>query len=306
MRRLALVLLLLGAVSHAGAADWFLSDRLIAGGGRYLGDDLEAGALLPGGRWGLSTRVKSYRFLDAFSGSQTEYSFRAARHLPHVTIAGRLGTAPPNSQRLSYHLVSGEIVLSFYRWALGPDDLATAATVSEDTTTASELAALDKSSVLRFRSVYTNTNFHQEATSAAGKRFVMVQGSWQFEISQTWNERTTIAVQNGHERYSDLIGLASPIFYHWNVDYQGAPVAIQGWPNNHVGASAAQRLGDWTLRAAFTRINLLFGGRVILGGGEVLWSPAGRPYTARVGWYQNSTRGAGIRSVWTLGASRRW
>ncbi len=306
MRRFALAILLVGAAARARAADWLLSDRLIVGGGRYLGNDLEAGALLPGGRWGLSTRVKSFRYLDAFSGSQIEYSGRAVRHLPHVTIAGRLGTAPPNSQRLGYHLASGEVVLSFYRWQLGPEDLATAATVAEDTTTVSELAALDKNSVLRFRSIYTNTNFHQEATSATGKRFVLVQGSWQFELSQTWNERTTIALQNGHERYSDTIGPASPVFYHWNVDFQGAPVALSGWPNNHLGASVSQRFADWEARAALTRVNMLFGERVLMGGGEVLWRPAGRPYEARAGWYQISTGGAGARSVFSFGASRRW
>lgn len=306
MRRIALVLLLAGSAAHARAADWLASDRLVIGGGRYLGNDLEAGAVLPGGRWELSARVKSFRFLDAFSGGQVEYSARAARHLAHVTVAARLGTAPPNSQRVAYRLASGEIRLSFYRWQLGPEDLSTTATVAEDTTTVSELAALDKDSVLRARAIYTDTSFRREPTAAEEKPFMIVQGSWQFELAQTWNERTTIALQNGHERYSDTIGSASPVFHHWNVDFQGAPVALRGWPNNHLGASVSQRFAGWEARAAWTRINMLFGGRVSMGGGEVLWRPAGRPYEARAGWYQISTGGAGVRSAWTFGASRRW
>ena len=288
------------------AADWRVSDRAVVGGGRYSGDDFQTGVLFPSRRWDVSARVKTFRFLDEFSGDQTEYSGRLERKLPHVSVSGRLGTAPPDSQRLSYRLASGEILLSFYDGKLGPEDAADAASVSEDTTTAADLAQLGKTWVTRFRGRFTTTNFHRDASLPRENAFVQVQNAWQFDLSETWKEMTTLTLHNGHDRYSQLVTSSDPVFSHWNLDYQGAPIALKGWPNNHVGADVAQRWNDWSARAGFTRINMLFGGLEILAGGEAAWRPAGRQFEARAGWYQHTTRGVSVRSAWTFGGAYRW
>lgn len=288
------------------AADWRVCDRAVAGGGGYLGDDFETGVLFPSKRWDVSGRVKTFRFRDEFSGDQTEYSGKLERRLAHVTVTGRLGTAPPDSQRVAYHLAEGSIVLSFYDGKLGPEDPDSIATVAEDTTTAAELSHLGAAWVTRFRGGFTTTNFHREAVTPSGLTFVLVQNSWQFDLAETWKDDTTLTLHNGHDRYSQTVASSDPVFSHWNVDYQGAPVALKGWPNNHVGADLAQRWKDWTARAGFTRINMLFGGLEVLAGGEVAYRSEFHAFEGRAGWYQHATRGVSVRSVWTVGGAYRW
>jgi hypothetical protein len=303
---LAAVLALCAAPARA-AGDWRVSDRALAGSGRYFADDFEAGVLFPSGKWDVSARAKSFRSLDAFRGDEVEYSGRLERNLPHVSVAGRLGTAPPNSQRLAYHLAGGEVLLTFYGLRLGPKDAAKAATVAEDSTTAAAFTRLDATWVTRLRMVYTNTDFHQSATAAKGHDFIVVQNSWQFALSETWRERATLAIHDGGEYWSPTLHPFQPSFRHWNVDYEGAPLALDGYPNNHLGADVSWKIGGgWTVRGGFTRLNMLFGGIHLLAGGEAAWRPGGGAFEARAGWYRHREFGVSTREAWTAGASCRW
>ena len=303
------VLLLACAPSHAAgrAGDWRVSDAALTGGGRYSANDFEAGVLLPSGKWDLSGRAKSFQTLDSFSGEETEFSGRVERNLPHVSIAGRLGTAPPNSQRLAYHLAAGEVLLTFYGYQIGPKDAAKSQSVAEDTTTAAAQAHLDTTWVTRFRTKYTNADFHRSAATANEHDFIVVQNSWQFALSETWKERAAFAFHAGGEKYGPIVHPFDPSFRHWNVDYEGAPLAISGYPNNHVGADWSQKFGaDWSARAGFTRLNMLFGRIHFLAGGEAAWRPGGGRWEARAGWYHDRVLNFSTREVWTAGGVCRW
>lgn len=299
-------LLSCAGVARAAAPSWRVDDMFLTGAGRYSADDFSAGVLWPSGRWDLSTRVKSFQFLDSAAGNEVEYSARLARNLPHVGVAGRLGTAPPNSQRLSYRLASGEAVVTLYGTTVGPPDAAYAATVAEDTATAAAQASLDRTWITRARVVYANTDFHHGPVTPTGHDFIVVQNSWQFSISETWRERTTFAFDAGGNKYNETLHPSDPSFRHWNVDYEGAPLALGGYPNDQIGAEASQKLGDWTARAAFTRINMLFGGIHLMTGGVVSWRPRGGPFEARAGWFHHRVFGASTRESWTFGGAYRW
>jgi hypothetical protein len=308
MRRHAFVaLLLLTAAPARAAAGWRVNDTALTGAGRYSADDFEAGVLFPTGKWDLSGRVKTFQYLDSVPGAETEYSGRVERNLPHVTIAGRLGAAPPNSQRTAYHLAGGEILLTFYGLQIGPKYVAKAMTIVEDTTTAKAQAHLDTTWVSRLRTLYTNTDFHRSASAAGGHDLIVVQNSWQFALSETWRERSTLAFHAGGEKYDPTVHQFDPSFRHWNVDYEGAPLAIASYPNNHVGADFSQKIGeDWSVRAGFTRLNMLFGQIRLLAGGEAAWRPRGGPWEARAGWYHHRVFGASTREVWTFGGGYSW
>ena len=303
---LASALLVLAAPARA-AGDWRVSDLALTGAGRYSANDFETGVLFPTGKWDMSARVKSFQFLDAFKGNEVEYSGRVERNLPHVSIAGRLGAAPPNSQRLEYRLAAGEVLITFYGLQIGPKNAAKAQTVAEDTTTAKEQEHLDTTWVTRLRTVYTNTDFHLSGSASGGHDFIIVQNSWQFALSETWRERATFTFHDGGESYSSTLHPGAPRFRHWNVDYEGAPIAINSYPNNHIGADASVKLGrDWTVRAGFTRLNMLFGGIQLLAGGDAAWRPGGGPFEARAGWYHHRVFGSNTREVWALGGAYRW
>ncbi len=82
---------------------------------------------------------------------------------------------------------------------------------------------------------------------------------------------------------------------------------IGGYPNNQIGAEWSQKLGaDWSVRAAFTRLNMLFGGIPATTGGEAAWRPRGGPWEAHAGWYHHRIFGVSTREVWTAGGSYRW
>lgn len=292
--------------ARAGA-DWRASDRAVFGSSRYAADDLEAGVLLPSARWDVSARAKSFRSLDAFPGAETEYSARLERNLPHVSVAGRLGSAPPNSQRLGYHLAAGEVTITFYGLTIGPKDAARIATVAEDSATLAELSHLDATWVTRARAVYTNADFHLQARSAAEHDFIIVQNTWQFFLSETWRDRTSVVLSAGESRYSTTVHPFLPEFAHWNVDYPGAPFALSGYPNNDIGVEFSQRLSSaWALRAGVTRLNMLFGGIQVLGGSELSWRAGATGFEARAGWYHHHVMGVSTREAWTAGASYRW
>lgn len=305
MNRLLCACLVVAATLPGQAASWRASERLYLGNGRALAQDLDAGVRSTRGCWDLSARMKSFRIADAFQGTMTEYSGRLSRQLEHVTVAGRLGSAPPNAQRAAYHLAGGEALLTFYGRTLGPED-PSALGVSEDTATTAGWAALPKAWVTRLRAVYTTTNHHKESPVPKGASFRLVQHSWQLALSETISERTTLTVRNGHDRYGAVLKRQDPQWYLWNVDNAGAPLPLRGWPNNHVGVDLERRLGDWTLRAGFNRINMEFDGLYILVGGEALWRPRAGGLTARAGWYQAHARGGETRSVGSLGASYAW
>ena len=294
------------AAAPAPAAQWRASERLSLGGGRTLTQDLEMGALMPSGRWDFSTRIKSFRFMDAFSGTETEFSARLERRLPHVTIAGRLGTAPPNAQRAAEHIAGGEVLLTFYGLRLGPQDLATAAGVAEDTPTAAGFSGLKTDWVTRFRVVYTNTNHHHEPTSKTGALFYVVQNGWQFEISETWHETTTLLLRGGGDRYSRVLRRGDPAWYLLNTDYGDNPLAVRGWPNNHIGADLVQKFGDWAVKAGMTRLNMISGDLEVLLGGGAFWRPRGGPVELGLGWHRRHRRHFETREAWGVSAAYRW
>ena len=301
----ALLLVLAAPVRAAG--DWRVSDLALTGAGRYSANDFETGVLFPSGKWDVSARAKSFQFLDASQGGETEFSGRIERDLPHVTIAGRLGTSPPNSQRLDYRLVAGEVLLTFYGLQIGPKNAAKAQSVAEDTTTAKAFEHLDTTWVSRLRTVYTNTDFHQSATTSNAHDIIVVQNSWQFALSETWRDRAMFAFHAGGESYGIVLHPGDPVFRHWNVDYEGAPIAIRNYPNNHVGADASVKIApNWTVRAGFTRLNMLFGGIQLLAGGEAAWRPGGGPFEARAGWYHHRVFFSNTREVWAAGGAYRW
>ena len=122
MRLSSLLILVLAVAPASAAPSWRVGERVIAGGGRYVGSDLETGAGTASGRWDVSARMKSFRVADEFSGVATEYSAGLTRRLEHVTVTGRIGTLPPNAQRAAYHLAGGGALLTFYGLRIGPED----------------------------------------------------------------------------------------------------------------------------------------------------------------------------------------
>jgi len=305
MKIAALAFVLLAA-APVPAAQWRASERLALGGGRALTQDLEAGVLLPSGRWDFSTRIKSFRFMDAFSGTETEFSARLERRLPHVTIASRLGTAPPNAQRAASHIAGGEVLLTFYGLRLGPQDLATAAGVAEDTASAAGFSGLNAAWVSRFRIMYTNTNHHHEPTSQTGRLYYVVQNDWQFEISETWRDDTTLLLRGGGNHYSRVLRRGDPAWSLLNTDYGDNPLAVRGWPNNYIGMDAAQTLGDWTVKAGMTRLNMVSGDLEVLVGGGAFWRPRGGPVELGLGWHHRHRRHFETREAWSVSAAYRW
>lgn len=308
MRTLALFLLLAPAVraQEAPKAAWRASDKVYVGAAQYFADDLQVGVLLPSGRWDLSGRVKTLQQGDAFHGDQTEYSARLERHLPHVSVAGRLGTAPPDSQRLAYHLAAGEVRLTVYGLTLGPTDPDRIATVAEDTATAAALSSLDRTWVTRVRCVYTNADFHRSAHTAAEHDFRLVQNSWQFRVSETWKGVATLAVNGGGNRYSRTLHPFDPVWRHWNVDYESAPFPTQGYANQYLGADVERVLGDFRGRVAFTRINKLFGRIRSMTGTELFWRPRGGALEAEAGAYTVHDLGGPTLGAFSLALAGRW
>ncbi|MBI3566308.1 MAG: hypothetical protein HY079_14025 [Elusimicrobia bacterium] len=306
MRFLVPALLLAASPASARPADWRASNRVVVGAGRYAADDLEAGVLLPSARWEMSARVKTVQDGDAYRGDLTEYSARLARHLPHVSIAGRLGTAPPDSQRLSYHLASGEVLMTWYGTTLGPAMPERVATVAEDTTTAAALSGLDRTWVTRAACVYTNTAFHRSAHAAAERDFRLAQNSWQFTVSETWKGVATLALHGGGHRYSRALHPSDPSWRHWNLDYEAAPFAVAGFENQYLGADAEGAFGDFRARAGLARVNMLSGRVLSMTGVEAAWRPRGGRLEASAGFYTTHlTREATMGAV-SAGLSGRW
>ena len=297
----ALILALLAFAAPANAAHWTVSETVYPGSGRYLGQDFHAGAVSNGGRWGAGVRVKSFRYLNAFPGTEVETSAEVSRRLPHVSIGGRIGTAPPNAQRAGYHVAGGDALLTWYGLSLGPSELRDAATVSEDTTTASELRGLDRTWVSTLHARFTTTNHRQPSQNGRLPEFILVQNTWQFDMALAWKDATKLTVSGGGDRYNITVLPQNPTWYLWNVDYAGAPIAVRGWPNNHFGAQLEQKSGDFTARAGFTRLNMIWGGLEILAGGEAAWRPRATGAELRLGWFQRHTRGHETVSVWGLG-----
>lgn len=297
----ALLLVLLAAAAPAKAARWSISESLYPGSGRYLGQDFHAGMVTTSGRFGIGARVKSFRSLDAFSGTEVESSAEISRHLPHVSIGGRVGTAPPNAQRAGYHVAGGDILMTWYGLSVGPAQLNDAVTISEDTTTAAEFTGLDRTWVSTLHARFTTTNHRQPPQNRLLPEFILVQNTWQFDLALAWKSATKLTFSGGGDRYNREVQRQHPTWYLWNVDYAGAPIAVRGWPNNHLGAQLEQKVGDFTARAGFTRLNMLWGNMEILAGGEAAWRPHGSGAELRLGWFQRHNRGHETVSVWGLG-----
>ncbi len=296
-----IVLALLVAAAPARAARWAVSESVYPGSGGYLGQDFNAGAVTPGGRWGASTRIKSFRKNNSFSGTEAEVSAGISRRLPHVTIGGRVGTAPPNAQRASYHVAGGEALLTWYGLSLGPSEADDAATVAEDTTTAAAFTGLDRTWVSTMRARFTTTNHRQTPPTRTASDFSVVQNTWQFDFALAWKSRSKLTLSGGGDRYSRPVLPTDPKWYLWNVDYGGAPIAVRGWPNNHIGARFEQKAGNFTAGAGFTRLNMLSNGLETLAGGEAAWRPRGGPAELRLGLFSRHTRGGETSTVWALG-----
>lgn len=304
MKAFVLLLLFSSAAPPARAASARVQVRAIAGGGRYLGTDASAGIRLRSGRWDLSAREKFFRAADDFSGTAVEWSARAERSLEHVTLAGRLGTRPPDAERAAYHLAGGDALLTFYGTVLGPAD-PEALGVAVSTASSACWASLDRRWVTRLRAAYTTTNHHKEPARAGVASFVVVQHSWQLEVSETFYRATTVTLRNGHDRYNRSLSRADPRWHLWNVDNAGAPLAFAGWPNNHLGADVAWRGAAWGARGGFTRINLLGDGLAVLVGGELSWRPAAG-LEVSAGWFSAGVRGGRHRGAASFGLVYSW
>lgn len=298
-------LILLAVLAAPASAGVSVGETLYPGSAGYLGQDLRGDWTSASGRYRLGARVKTFRRPASFRGTRKEYSASFERRLPHVTVAGRLGTAPPDAERASYHLAGGEAALTWYGLSLGPSVLADAATVSEDTTTAAELAGFDETWVTGFRARFTSANHRQEPTARGTLGTSLVQNTWQFSVSETWRKDTRLTLSGGGDRYNKTVSKGTPSWFLWNIDYPGAPVAVRGWTNNHFGVELERSFGAFGARAGFTRINMVAADAQTLAGGEVRWARAPKGPEARLGWYRRSRR-AESDSVLALGGSWRW
>lgn len=298
MRRLGLWVALSLSAGSARAEIWAHERAVIGTTGGYFGNSVEAG----GGFWDsyeASGRVKSFRCGEAFPGTAVEYSAAVRRYLYHATVTGRLGTKPPNAQRAAYHLASGEVVMTFYGLTLAPERPELAFKVWEDSGIASRPESLDKTWVTALGSAYTNTNHHLEFPNGI---LVVVQNSTRFMLKETWRGKTSAGLQFGLTRYNKVLLNNAPVFYLDNIDYPGGAFAVRGWPNNHVGGELEQKLGDWTLEAAGTRLNLLGNKTEFLYGLTARWAPSGL-LRAFLGGYVRRRRGEESRQAVSLGVS---
>lgn len=300
--RLAIAALLLAAALPA-AAGQFVNVQAAAGlTGETFMSSTEGGTSFDHDRYTVSGRVRTQRYGAAARGTREEYSAALTRELYHVTVTGRLGTSPPSSQRTGYHLAGGEAWLKFYGLTLGPEHPELAAAIWESSGPVPSTEALDRTWITRFGGVYNNIDAHLEGTVALP---AVVQNTWQFRLSETYRERTTLALEGGGVRYSHVLVNSNVQRVFSDIDYMGNVLPIRGWANNWAGGRLSQQVGDFRLTAAGTRLNLLDNVLETMYSLSAAYEPTSR-WRLELGYEHKRRRRSDTREAMWLGASRRW
>ena len=201
MRKLILILSALGLSARAQASPGPHVDEQAVFGGGYFGDRFEVSSPLFKPYYILEASAHGFRYPSAFSGTAVEYSAALRRELYHVSIAGRLGTRPPGAEGESYHLAAGEGIMTFYGLALGPEHPDLSGQVWESSGPAPAPKSLDRTWVTRLRGRFTTTNHH----FANPPGFVLIQNSIQFDVTETWRERSTLTLHAGAHVYNEPV-----------------------------------------------------------------------------------------------------
>lgn len=302
MRIFAAVLLCAVAVTARAETVVFDQNDVVSFTGGYYGTRTAVDAPLWGGRYRLGAEARTFRFTDAMKGTKEEYSARMSRELYHVALTAWLGTAPPNTQRASYHLAGGEARLVFYGLSLGPERPELSDLVWESSGPAPSPASLDRTWVTRGRVVYNNVDNHLVQPA---RQLTVVENMWQFEASETWREDSTVGMQVGGSQYNATLPNSVEVIFQDIIDYPGMPTAVRGWPNNYVAGFARQKYRDWTASLEATRLNLLDNG-LITGYSLGLERALGDRWTLRMAYYHRRRRGIETREGLSFGASYLW
>lgn len=271
MRRWGVFALVLWPVSVAGTPVSFSEQAVFGVHGHTFRARSEVTASLWSGLYEVSARANAFRYPEAFPGIASEYSIGFKKVLYHVSVAGRLGTKPPNTERAAYRFAVGEARLTFYGLTLGPELPELSATVWESSGPIMAAESLDRTWVSSLRGRFTTTNHHLERPT---RLLTIVQNTTQLEFRETWKERTSVAIQLGMNDYDQTITGNSVRVYLDNVEYLGSAFAIRGWPNNAVSVGLWQWLDPhWRFIGGMTRLHLLDGGTEVLSMLRFQWSP---------------------------------
>ncbi|MCX5797425.1 MAG: hypothetical protein NTY77_18190 [Elusimicrobia bacterium] len=303
MRGLILAAVLVWAApAAAGPGVLFDETAYIGASGGYFGNRFEVSTPLARPYYRLSASVRSSRYPAEFSGTAVEYAAALRRELYHVSIAGRVATRPPNAESAAYHLAYGEASLTFYGLSLGPEHPEFSAQIWESSGPAPAPESLDRTWVTRMRARYTTTNHHVES---ADEYLVLVQNTVQFDVRETWRQRTALALHAGCHLYNKTVRSDMRTVHLDNVDYPGNVFAIRGWPNNYMGFELAQKLGgQWEAAAGLTRLSLLYDRTDFIYGAQLEWKPL-PAWTSRFG-YNLRRRGVETQQAFALGLTYLW
>ena len=302
MRKLILILSALGLSARAQASPGPHVDEQAVFGGGYFGDRFEVSSPLFKPYYILEASAHGFRYPSAFSGTAVEYSAALRRELYHVSIAGRLGTRPPGAEGESYHLAAGEGIMTFYGLALGPEHPDLSGQVWESSGPAPAPKSLDRTWVTRLRGRFTTTNHH----FANPPGFVLIQNSIQFDVTETWRERSTLTLHAGAHVYNEPVTKATPTVYLDNINYPGNVMALRGWPNNSMGLRLSEKIGrSWEAQAAFTRLNLLGNQVDFLYGLNLVWRPNAN-WRLRAGYNLQRLRAVQTQQTCSLGVGYFW
>ncbi len=298
---LLLSLLLAASASPARAAHPFVDVQTAASNGSGLVFSTEGGTSFDKERYRISARVKTTRLGDEAPGTREEYLLRFTRELYFVTVAGRLGTSPPNSQGAGYHLAGGEAWFKFYGTDLAPEHPEISDVIWESSGPVPDPAKLDRTWITRVGGVYTNVNNHIQTANGL---YILVEGAWQFSVLETYREMTTFGVQGGGNRYNKSLDGTTPLVLQSVVDYWGNYLPLTGWPNNWQSLRGSRRFGAFEVGAAGTRINMLDGASVTTAALEGAWTASA--WTLHAALERATRSGTSARTGLALGASRRW
>jgi len=302
MTRTLLLLLLAAPALPARAAHPFVDFQAAGSNGSGLTTQTEAGTSFDKERYRLSARVRTSRLGAEAPGTREEYQLRMTRELYYLTVTGRLGTSPPNSQGAGYHLAGGEAWFKFYGADLAPEHPENSAILWESSGPVPAPDLLDRAWITRVGGVYTNVDDHIQTPAGL---FILVQGAWQFSILETYREATTFGIQGGGNRYNKILDGTAPVILQSVIEYWGNYLPVTGWPNNWQSARFVQRVGSTDLAAAGTRLNLLDGSTETMGALEASWSPRA-DWDLRAAVERAVRRGGPKRTALSLGFARRW
>ncbi len=270
-------------------------------GGGYM-SRLEGGTTFDKDRYRISAQARTFRLQDGFRGTEEEYVARLTRELFHGTIAGWIGTAPPNAQRAEYHLAGGEARFTFYGTTLGPEHPELAPVVWESSGPAPSPESLDRTWVTSLGGRYDNINNHLERANSI---LVLVENVWHFFLAETWRERTSVGLELGFDRYNRVLVNQAEVIFKDNIDYPGNFLPLAGWPNNWLAATLSHRQGPLTLTAAGTRLNMLDNRLVAMYGFGAAWA-LGEHWALRTDYSRRRGRGQTGREGVSLGVTYRW